>query len=115
MMADIKSGRVNAPVEIVGLKYAGATGADNARIMFRVPPYGSIGVDWAKIPPKALLTLSTSLIQSTLPDAADRQWFSAVFASSTGQADAARVLGEAAAKTKPEYREQLKLLSSVQP
>jgi hypothetical protein len=104
-----------APVEVRGAKYTGAAKADDTRITFKLPPYGTIDLEWVKIPPTTLLAMSTSLIHANAPDAADRQWLSAVFAAATGQAEAAHSLGEAAAKTKPEYREQLKLLSSATP
>jgi hypothetical protein len=42
----------------------------------------------------------------------ERLWVSAVFAAETGQTEAARTLGEAAAQGKPAYREQIPLLSS---
>ncbi len=110
LIADVTSGRFKAAVQIGGANYQGATKADNSRITFRLPPYGTADVDWVKISPKALLSISTSLIPPNAPDTADRQWLAAVFASETGQAEAARALAEAAAKAKPEYREQLGLL-----
>jgi hypothetical protein len=57
-----------------------------------------------------VLAISTSFIQPKTPDAADRQWLCAVYANATGQADAARQLAEAAAQSKPEYRDQIGLL-----
>jgi hypothetical protein len=70
----------------------------------------SLWVPWSKLAPKTLLTISTSFIQLDAPDAADRQWRCAAYANATGQADAARQLAEAAAQSKPEYREQIDLL-----
>jgi predicted RNA-binding Zn-ribbon protein involved in translation (DUF1610 family) len=110
LIADVKGGRFTAAVQIGAANYQGATKADNSRITFRLPPYGTADVDWAKISPKALLSISTSLIQANSPDLAEREWLSAVFASQTGQTEAARALAEAASKAKPEYREQLDLL-----
>jgi hypothetical protein len=73
-------------------------------------PYGVARVPWSKLPPKTLLSISTSFIQPNAPDAPDRQWLCAVYANATGQPDAARRLAEAAAQAKPEYREQLSIL-----
>jgi hypothetical protein len=53
---------------------------------------------------------SPSFIQANLSDAADRQWLCAVYANATGQADAARQLAEAAAQSKPKYRDQIGLI-----
>jgi hypothetical protein len=57
-----------------------------------------------------LLNISTSFIQPSGPDAADRQWRCAVFASETGQIEAARRLANSAAKTNPQYRDQISAL-----
>ena len=54
-----------------------------------------------------LLAVSKSFIEPGAPDTADRQWRCAVFASETGQTEAAKELAEAAARTKPEYKEQI--------
>ena len=111
LIADLKSGRFIAPVTIGGASYTGAAKADAARITFRVPPYGTADVDWVKIPAPTLLAMSTAFIIPTAPDAADRQWRSAVFAQATGQDEAAAPLAAAAAKANSEYRDQLRILS----
>jgi hypothetical protein len=54
--------------------------------------------------------ISSSFIQPNAPDAADRQWLCAIYASATGQPDVARRLAEEAAESKPEYRDQITLL-----
>jgi len=54
-----------------------------------------------------LFKVSTSFIQPSATDAADRQWRCAVFASEFGQRETARQFAEAAAKAKPQYREQI--------
>jgi hypothetical protein len=56
--------------------------------------------------------VSRSFIDPAARDAADRQWRCAVFASETGQTEAARELVDAAAKAKPEYKEQIPQLFS---
>ena len=115
LMADIKSGRFKAAVQIGAAAYQGATKADETRITFRLPPYGTTDVDWVKVPPKTLLAMSVSLISPNTPDTADRQWLSAVFANFTGQTETANSLAKSASDAKPEYREQLKLLAPPKP
>ena len=110
LLADINGGRFVAPIQIGTAAYTGAAKADATRITFRLPPYGTAEVDWVKIPPPALLAMSTSLIKPAAPETADRQWLAAVFAVETGQAEAAHPLADAAAKAKPEYGDQLELL-----
>ncbi|HLW35923.1 MAG TPA: hypothetical protein VKS98_09710, partial [Chthoniobacterales bacterium] len=73
-------------------------------------PYGIARVPWTKLSPSALLTISSSFIQPNAADAPDRQWLCAVYANTTNQLEAARQLAEAAANSKPEYRDQLPLL-----
>jgi len=89
-----------------GAQYTGITSANDESLSLRLP-YGITRVAWAKLPPKALLTVSKSFIKPGARDAADRQWRCAVFASETGQTEAARQLADAAAKAKPQYQEQI--------
>jgi endogenous inhibitor of DNA gyrase (YacG/DUF329 family) len=94
-----------------GEQYTGIAGATDKSLSLKLP-YGIARVTWAELSPQALLNVSTSFIQPTAPDAADRQWRCAVFASETGQAEVARQLADAAAKTKPQYRDQISALFS---
>jgi tRNA A-37 threonylcarbamoyl transferase component Bud32/predicted RNA-binding Zn-ribbon protein involved in translation (DUF1610 family) len=89
-----------------GAQCTGITSANDESLSLRLP-YGITRVAWAKLPPKALLTVSKSFIKPGARDAADRQWRSAVFASETGQTEAARQLADEAAKAKPQYQEQI--------
>jgi hypothetical protein len=89
-----------------GTKYAGIAGATNENINMRLP-YGIAGVKWDQVSPQELLALSKSFIAQGAPDSADRQWRCAVFADETGQLGEARGLAEAAARARPEYREQI--------
>jgi hypothetical protein len=75
-------------------------------------PHGIARVPWTELSPEALLGVSTSFIEPTAQDAANRQWRCAVFASETGQVEAARQLADAAAKTKPQYWDQISALFS---
>jgi hypothetical protein len=92
-----------------GEQYTGIASATDKSLSLKLP-YGIARVPWTELSPEALLRVSTSFIQPTAPDAADRQWRCAVFASETGQAEAARQLADAAEKTKPEYRDQISVL-----
>ena len=95
--------------DTAGAEYTGMAGADDQSLALKLP-YGVARVPWAKVPPTALLTISSSFIKPNMSDAADRQWLCAVYASTTNQTEAARQLAEAAANSKPEYRDQLPLL-----
>jgi serine/threonine protein kinase len=98
-----------------GEQYTGIAGATDKSLSLKLP-YGIARGTWADLSPQALLNVSTSFIQPTAPDAGDRQWRCAVFASETGQAEAARRLADAAAKTNPQYRDQVSaLFSNVSP
>jgi len=92
-----------------GRKYAGIAGATDDSLSMRLS-YGIARVTWDQLPPQELLAISTSFIKPRASDAPDRQWCCAVFASQTGQTEAARQLAEAAARAKPEYREQVSIL-----
>ena len=100
------SGRI---VDVTGTNYEGISSATSEQISLTTP-YGIVGAPWTKLAPQTLLAISSSFITSTAPDAPDRQWLCAVFAAETGQGNAVRQLAEAAAKTKPEYQEQIAVL-----
>jgi len=89
-----------------GTQYLGIKGATDENLNMKLP-YGIAGVKWQQFSPQELLSVSKSFINPGAPDAADRQWRCAVFASETGQTTEARELAEAAAKAKPEYKEQI--------
>lgn len=91
-------------------KYSEIDGATEQNLTVKIGPYGSGGIAWNKLTPATLLAISTSFIKPNSPDAAERQWLCAVYAHETGQAEEAKKLAEAAAKARPEYREQVALL-----
>jgi tRNA A-37 threonylcarbamoyl transferase component Bud32/predicted RNA-binding Zn-ribbon protein involved in translation (DUF1610 family) len=103
-----------AIVDLNGVQYSGVESATRDTLTMKLP-YGLVRIDWTKLTPKTLLAISTSFIQPNPPDAPDRQWLCAVFASETGQTVAARQLAEAAAKSKPEYRDQINFLAPATP
>jgi len=94
-----------------GEQYTGIASATDKSLSVKLP-HGIARVPWTELSPEALLGVSTSFIEPTAQDAADRQWRCAVFASETGQVEAARQLADAAAKTKPQYRDQISALFS---
>ena len=92
-----------------GAQYTGIVSATDEGLTMKLP-YGIAWITWEKLSPQTLLMLSRSFINPVARDAADRQWRCAVFASETGQTEAARELVDAAAKAKPEYKEQISQL-----
>jgi len=92
-----------------GAQYTGIVSATDEGLTMKLP-YGIAWITWDKLSPKEILAVSKSFIDPGAPGAAERQWRCAVFASETGQTEAARELAEAAAKMKPEYKEQISVL-----
>jgi len=92
-----------------GAEYTGILSATDEGLTMKLP-YGIAWITWEKLSPPTLLAVSKSFTDPAARDAADRQWRSAVFASETGQTDAARELAEAAARAKPEFKEQISVL-----
>ena len=117
MIADINRSRFSGAIaDVNGVQYEGVSSATPEQISLGGGRrYGIVGVSWTKLPPKTLLAISASFIKPNEADAADRQWLCAVYASETGDAEAAQRLAEAAAKAKPEYREQIPLLEAQAP
>jgi serine/threonine protein kinase len=89
-----------------GAQYTGIVSATDEGLTMKLP-YGIAWMTWDKLSPKELLAVSKSFIDPGARDAPDRQWRCAVFASETGQTEAAKELVETAAKAKPEYRKQI--------
>jgi serine/threonine protein kinase len=89
-----------------GARYTGIVSATDEGLTMKLP-YGIAWITWDMLSPTEILAVSKSFIDPGAPGAADRQWRCAVFASETGQTEATRKLAEAAAKMKPEYKEQL--------
>jgi serine/threonine protein kinase len=94
-----------------GAQYTGIVSATEEGLTMKLP-YGIAWITWEKLSPQTLLMVSRSFIDPVARDAADRQWRCAVFASETGQTEAATELAEAAARAKPEYKEQISQLFS---
>jgi serine/threonine protein kinase len=89
-----------------GAQYTGIASATDESLSLRLR-HGIARLTWEKLSPKTLFKVSASFIQPSATDAADRQWRCAVFASEFGQTEIARQFAEAAAKAKPQYREQI--------
>src|SRR2546426_1215297 len=92
-----------------GAQYTGIAGATDQSLSLKLP-HGIAGLTWTELAPKTLLEVSVSFIQPSEPDAADRQWRCAAFATELGQAELGRQLAEAAGKAEPQYREQISQL-----
>jgi serine/threonine protein kinase len=97
--------------DISGAQYMGIVSATDEGLTMKLP-YGIAWITWEKLSPQTLLMVSRSFIKPVARDAADRQWRCAVFASETRQPEAATELAEAAARAKPEYKEQIPQLFS---
>jgi hypothetical protein len=93
-----------------GAQYTGIVSATDEGLTMKLP-YGIAWITWEKLSPNQLLAVSKSFINPGARDAADRQWRCAVFASETGQIEAAKELAEAAARARPEYKEQIPRLN----
>src|SRR5207247_2301243 len=95
---ELEAASWNAALASDGEQYTGVASATDTSLSLKLR-YGIARVPWTELSPQALLSVSTSFIEATAPDAADRQWRCAVFAGETGQAETARQLAETAAKT----------------
>jgi hypothetical protein len=111
LIDDLNRGHFSGAISEGGAQYTGIDGANLESLMLR-NPYGSAQFPWTKLTPKTLLGVSTAFIRPNLPDAADRQWLSAVFAAETGDPATANELAEKAAAAKPEYRNQISVLKA---
>ena len=89
-----------------GAQYTGIVSATDEGLTMKLP-YGIAWITWEKLSPSQLLAVSKSFINPGARDAADRQWRCAVFASQTGQIEAAKELAEAAVRARPEYKEEI--------
>ena len=92
-----------------GAQYTGIVSATDEGLTMKLP-YGIAWITWDELSPREILAVSKSFIDPGARGAADRQWRCAVFASETGQTEAARELAEAAARANPEYKEQISVL-----
>jgi serine/threonine protein kinase len=92
-----------------GAQYTGIVSATDEGLTMKLP-YGIAWITWDKLSPKEILAVSKSFIDPAARGVPDRQWRCAVFASETGQSEAARELAEAAARANPEYKEQMSVL-----
>ena len=110
LIDDLNRAHFSGPLtDSSGAQYTGIVSATDEGLTMKLP-YGIAWITWDKLSPKEILAVSKSFIDPGTPGAADRQWRCAVFASETGQTEAARELAEAAARMKPEYKEQISVL-----
>jgi serine/threonine protein kinase len=107
---DLNRAHFSAPLtDSSGARYTGIVSATDEGLTMKLP-YGIAWITWEKLSPQTLLMVSRSFIDPAARDAADRQWRCAVFASETGQTEAAKQLAEAAARAKPEHRDEIRIL-----
>ena len=110
LVNDINRAPYNAAVsDLAGVQYSGIVRATGENLTMKLP-YGESILPWTRIAPATLLKISTSYINPSAGDAADRSWTCAVFAAETGQVDEAKRLAGEAAKAKPEYGQMLPVL-----
>jgi hypothetical protein len=110
LIDDLNRAHFSGPlVDSSGRQYTGIASATDESLSMKLP-YGIARLRWDQVPARQLLTISESFIKPGVSDVADRQWRCAIFASETGQTEAARELAEAAARAKPEYRGQISQL-----
>ena len=89
--------------DITGVRYSGIEGATQQGLTVKIGAYGSGVIPWAKFTPQSLLAISTSFIAPNTPEAADRYWLAAVYASEAGLTTDAKRLADEAAKIRAEY------------
>jgi hypothetical protein len=110
LIDDLNRAHFSGPLtDSSGAQYTGIVSATDEGLTMKLP-YGIAWITWDKLSPKEILAVSKSFSDPGAPGAADRQWRCAVFASETGQTEAARELAEAAASVKREYKEQISVL-----
>jgi hypothetical protein len=110
LIDDLNTGAYRSPITMGVTTHDGILKADDREITLRIGQYGGAPFGWDKFQPPLLLQIARAFIKPDAPDAAERQWLSAVYAQSTGQNDVARELAQEAAKARPEYREQIRWL-----
>jgi hypothetical protein len=101
--------------DISGAPYVGVTGGTAERLFLKTARRRTVKLQWTKLQPRELLAISASFIRLNAPDAGDRQWRCAIFAGEFEQREIAREFAEAAAKTKPQYREEMSQLFPAVP
>ncbi len=102
LISDLNTRGYNGRVVANSAEYSGIAGASPTSLKLR-NPYGSTELDWLKLPPATLVTVSNAFAAD-----ADRKWHCAVFAWAIGQNDAAKQLFDAACAAKPSYNEARK-------
>jgi len=93
-----------------------ATRANDLGVEVRTP-YGSTPVAWTDLSLETIFNMSRSFIRPGMPPevSADRAWLSGVFGFVAGRPREGRELLNAAANTKPEYKDALPLFEGAGP
>ncbi len=102
LIGDLNARGFDGRVVANNAEYTGITGASATALKLR-NPYGFTEIDWLKVPPASLVTISSAFAND-----ADRKWRCAVFAWTIGQTDAAKQLFDAACAAKSSYNDARK-------
>jgi hypothetical protein len=115
LIDDINGGGFSGVVtDIHGVRYDGPVLRATAKKFELKTRYGTVLTDWLNLSPQMLLKISTAFIRPGVPDIAERQWLSAIFAFETEQIDAANDLASKAAGANPQFRDlRARFLPSV--
>ena len=107
LINDLNTHGYNGPVvaTMIAIQRRGGRTADKLRIKI---PYGVAEVDWLKVAPPSLLTVSRSFATD-----ADRQWHCGVFAWAIGQTEAVQKLLDAGYSARPSYSEARKFFNQT--
>jgi hypothetical protein len=107
LIIDLNTRGYNGPVVVNNTQYNGVAGATADKLRMQIA-YGVAEIDWLKVPPPTLLTISNSFAIDT-----DRQWRCGVFAWAIGQTESAQRLLDAASSARLSYREVRKFFDET--
>src|SRR5205085_11869861 len=107
LINDLNTDGYNGLVIANNTQYSGVAGATANKLSMKLR-YGVAEIDWLKVAPPSLLTISTSFATD-----ADRQWRCGVFAWAIGQTNAAQKLLDAGCAAKPSYNEARKFFNQT--
>ncbi len=107
LISDLNTRGFNGRVIANNAEYIGIGGATPTSLKLR-NPYGFTELDWLKISPVTLVTVSSAFATD-----ADKKWLCGVFAWTIGQTDAAKQLFDAACAAKPSYKDARKFFDQA--
>jgi eukaryotic-like serine/threonine-protein kinase len=107
LINDLNAHGYNDLVVVNNTPYNGVAGATADKLRMKIP-YGVAEIDWLKVAPPSLLTISRSFATD-----GDRQWRCGVFAWAIGQTETAQTLLDAGSSAKPSYSEARKFFNQT--